>query len=290
MIDNSIIKMVEDYKNNSIIKLIESDNISIINKIPNIVEITDYTNNYSKKNKKNSSTRIKSKDVFKIFKPLDTILINPTLDLLEPILKFFNKSKTISSIVLMSYSFTLYFLYKSKKNLVWLFLFLGIFAGFFDDIYYTINLKQIQQLKNLSNNNNLKKNSKIQYKTRKFLNYEHNEMQNILIKTIIFIILFCLIQIDILKSKDQNSYNYMIVFMLIIIIILEFHTKNKIIESEIANTKESYKILGNILIIRKLSLIMLLIISAYIISNYMNNTNKDNKLSSFIDIFLTDNK
>ena len=268
---------------------------NIINEIPDMTEISDYIVNPKTSISKKSSSRMKSRDVFKTFKPLDSIIINPTIDLFGPlfdILKF--KSKTIGFIVLLSYCLGLYFIYHSKENLVWLFLFFGMFTSYFDEIHYVNCSKKISQIKKSFNtgtktktnpNPNPNLNPTNYKKLSNILNYEHKQMQTILIKIVIFIILFGLFKSNMINTDKSNTYFYILILMSIITIILEFHTKNKIKKSRIAKTKKSHNILDNILIVRKICLCILLLVSAYLFSK--NTIITDNKkTNNLLNVFL----
>jgi hypothetical protein len=266
----------------------------MIDEIPDMINIADYTvgsvtsTKKDKQIKKKSSSRIKSRDIFKTFQPLDSLIINPLIDIFEPIFKLLKfKSKTVGTITIMSFCFSLYFLYHMKNNLVWLFLFLGIFIGFFDKLHYIVTSKKVYLTKKSfrSKTNTNTKTKYIPKKLYNLLNYEHKEMYNILVKLTIFTLLFAILKSNMAYYDKSKTYYYLLVLMSIMIIILHFHTENKIIESKIGKTKKSFNIRENLLIVKKISLSILVLVVAYLFSTNINNSKNKNS-NKLLDVFL----
>ena len=167
-----------------------------------MVDIAEYAPEASKKDiTSKAKIRIRSREIFKTFQPLDTLIINPLINIIRPIFKILKfKSNTIGTIVLMSFSFSLYFLYKSKNNLVWLFLFFGIFIGFFDDLHYVVTSKKAYLIKKADKST--KADKTINKNLYNLLNYEHKEMYNILIKLTMFVLFRILSIVKCLNPKN----------------------------------------------------------------------------------------
>lgn len=259
-INNMDIEITKDYSNEYNINNSED----IVNEILNMIDDTDNNENQNQKQKNLSSPRKMSKDVFKTFKPLDTHIINPLIAIFEPLitnLKF--KSKTVGTVSIMIFCFLLYFLYCSKNNLVWLFLFLGYFTSLFDDLHYFVCLKKVYALKKTFNNKTNNKTKYIPKKLYKILNYEYNEMHIILVRLTLFVLLFAILKSNMYYNKS-NTYLYLLMLMSITIIILQFHTENIILNSKLIKINNRHNIHKNLKIIKKLGISILFIVSIHL--------------------------
>jgi hypothetical protein len=178
-----------DFKTNSK----SNYDLDIESEIPNLCDIN--CNNDILNDLKNSKNNF-----FKIFKPLDRILINPLIQILQPVFRHFNyKSDDVGFISLLAYIITLYWAYHQKEILMWIFLFFGSYCSFLDKIYYY-------------------KKCKNQYK-------KSCEMIKILIRIVSYIVMFIFMKSSyIFNVRKISDYVYLLIFMSIILIITEHHT------------------------------------------------------------------
>jgi hypothetical protein len=108
-------------------------------------------------------------------------------------------------------------------------------------------------------------------------------MFTILVKLTIFGLLFAILKSNMIYYDKTNMYHYLLLLISILIIILEFHTKNRIIGSKIAKTKKSNDIRKNLHIIQKIGLGIIFIISAYLLSKSdISKKKTDNLLNIFL--------
>ena len=209
MIYNNIIFMNKNNSYNDSIKIVEKvfndmNSTKIYNKlIPNISTVHFFEN------------KTYNKNIFHQFKPLDTLIIYPTIDILRPLfLKLGFRSMKVAFIYTISLLICLYYIYNnntnilsttseqsdSTENTIWLLLYLTVFIGSLDKL---------------------------------ISNKKHNDMIYISIKLLAYIIFFIYLKSSIFDDKN-TIYN--LIFMLIILLILNYHT-TCIPGSEVAATK-----------------------------------------------------
>lgn len=148
---------------------------------------------------------------FKSFKPFDTLVINPVINKLHPIIHFIGyKSNVVGIISIISFIIVLIYIYNNKRFLGWIFLFFSVYTRLIDKFFAA---------KCLGNS------------------YISEDFISMLLKLTIFIIVFIIIESSSLINNNKYNYCYIILFMLIIAIITEYHVEN-IIKNNI-NDKEA---------------------------------------------------
>lgn len=150
---------------------------------------------------------------FNSFKPFDTLIINPVIDKLYPIIHFFGyKSKIVGIISIISFIIALIYIFNNKRFLGWIFLFFSIYTRLIDKIFAA----------KCSGNNYLPK-----------------DFITMLTGLAIFIIIFIILESSSIMNDNRYNYSYIILFMLIITIITEYHIEN-ILENKLTDYETEY--------------------------------------------------
>lgn len=193
-----------------------------------------------------SQTPITKKNIFSIFNPID-VVVYKILNICKPFFKFIGfKSEIIGCVSLILYALSFYSSYNRNINLTWIFLLLGLYVSFLDNLFVSENLND-------------------------------KELVRVLIKTISCIFMFVFINSNIIGQTHQAKY--IILFMIILLIITEHHTR------KIINGHNNVSNINNKLNIIKTVGIIFLIIIIYFIIKQSKIIRDENNIST-LDVFI----
>lgn len=151
---------------------------------------------------------------FKSFNPFDKLIIYPVLNYFDPFFHFLGyKSAVVGLISIIAFLVAIYYAYMNKKILVWIFIFFGIYVTLIDNIFES----------KCTNN--------------KYV-YTNADLISLLLKMMIFIICFIIIESPSLADNNRSNYCYIILFMLIVAIVSEYHIRN-IIGNNLTNDEKN---------------------------------------------------
>jgi hypothetical protein len=194
-----------------------SDNIKDDIMIDKVIKKINKKEKCKKKHKKIFNTM--ENYFYHQFAPFDDIICKIFINIFKPISNFVGiKSEIVGAITIMMYICAIYYAFNLRENVMWIFIFLALFVSSLDELY-TYKINKINKKKNkIFDPDNLKY---INH-DKKIVDKVNDKMMKICIQLSITIMLFML-----LKSSELNKspeFMFICIFMLIAVIILQFHT------------------------------------------------------------------
>jgi hypothetical protein len=190
-------------------------------------------------------------NIFSLFKPFDDIIIIPLIKLCRPFVKFFGYKSSITGFVsIVLYLSAIYFSYKGRHNLVWIFMFLGSFVRYLDNMFY-------------------KKYHNIEIST--------DDTMEFMVNLIIHIIIFMILENKHKSHEEYSNYLYFIIFMSIILLISEFNIKKIITNKLDSQVTKKFKII-------QIFAFVVLFLCIYLLINHKDEGESND--DSILDIFI----
>ncbi len=241
MIDR-VIKDINNKKDNSLYKEIPSigklDNVNMLDKESRSPKSSLSLRRF-RRIRKNINENRNNIGILRTFSPFDEYLIYPFLEICKPVLNMLDlNSCEVSLVSILSFILAGICYYYKNNNLIWIYVFFGLFVLSIDKIIYVKDVKSLLI-----------------------------EQYNLLIKFLFTIIVFIMLYSS--ELSYTNNKLYILIMMNILLYILYHHISKNFKK---ANKLKSYNILLEL--VKYFSINLNIVLFGYIIKNKINGSTK----------------